>query len=254
MATPHPMTASTIVLPHFERTVPLLFGSDGRPMVPIFALCRMLGLDTTRELRRAQRVLLWDAASLLPMAQGREVWCVWCLPYPLHVGYWFGQVYGHVHDPKLRKHLLCAIKDTDHLAGRLFRHLHDRFIMGRQRMSQLPLSLSSVCDLIEQLQDDRRVQVSESTREHVAALALRHQALRDQAETFVRGWFAGVRQLPVVDAFQVDEEGHVIGAPTPFTLFGVFSHEDSSQLSQYEHAIAALRAELSWLAAGLDDV
>ena len=200
MPTPQSAKPNTIVLPHLEREVPLLHGSDGRPMVPMHALCRMLGLDATCEIRRAQRVLLWVAASLLPMvmSRGGEVRYAWCLPYPLHVGYWFGQVYGQVSDPALREALLRTIKDTDHLGGRVFWHLHERFVVGRQRMRQLPLAIQSIGDLLERLQGNPRVRVSKTKRDGLAILALRHQALREQAEAFVRGWFAAAQRTVLI--------------------------------------------------------
>lgn len=244
-----------LVLPHFNYVVPLLTGPDGYPCVPVFVLCRMLELDEAYEIQRAQRVLLWDMAALLPITHRGRACFAWSLPYPLQVGYWFSQVYRRVRNPQRRQQLDLAIDDSMDLSAVAHRLIEAKFEAGRKRMYQLGLAVTRLRELLGTLAErsiyrdrDRDGTGDKDSAAHQMppddALGMRGAAVCDQAEQFVREWFAHVGSLPVVDGIRADAEGRVLEQDVPITLFGTIRDEDLARLDHYEQLVAQVIAEV----------
>lgn len=252
MATSEPGRQTTYVLPHFEYEVPLLVGSDGLHYVPTFVVCRLLGLDAARELRRAGHVLLWDMARLLHVQWSGKTYFAWCLPYPLGIGYWLGTVERHcIQDPERRAQLDRAVKDSIALGGQAWRLASDRFEQGRKRMYVLSQHMTEVGDALRHLQQ-HAPWPSPDTQRRIDWLAIRQQALADQVQAFVQAWFADKAGLPVVDTIHIDKAGNVLDEGAPTRLFGILSEEEDAELSDYEQAITTLVADLNRVLRGLD--
>jgi hypothetical protein len=74
------VTQTTTRLPFLDDEVPILYLSDGRPYIPVFALCHALGIRPDIHTRRWRRLVLWVIARKLPFhteKPGRRL--VWCL-------------------------------------------------------------------------------------------------------------------------------------------------------------------------------
>lgn len=255
-----------LVVPYLEREVPVLVGPDGQPMVPLAALCRLLGLESGLEIRRVRRLLLWAAASLLPLRPSKvqtptdtataiataattgtisqssdsRSGVVWCLPYPLAVGTWCWQVFPRVRDAAMRSGLRAFIDDTGNLSAWAWEITQREFEGGRRRLHHMVEALNACADGVERAQ---RLASTPSfaprSKLQVESLALRYQALRDQVETFTRCWFHDAQGLPVVEAVHLAADGQIVDTRA-VTLFGTFSHEDQVRLRDYEQAVAAL--------------
>src|SRR5215470_5966772 len=70
---------TTLVLPYFDYEVPVLYVADGKCYVPVFEVCRMLGLRAHTHMARWRRLLVWDNARKLPLRTARGIRIVWCL-------------------------------------------------------------------------------------------------------------------------------------------------------------------------------
>jgi hypothetical protein len=71
---------STIVLPHFDYEVPILYVADGTAYFPVIALCKMLGLRADRYIQRWRGLALWEnACKLLLRTKSGKTRIVWCL-------------------------------------------------------------------------------------------------------------------------------------------------------------------------------
>jgi len=71
---------STMILPHFDYEVPILYVADGTAYVPVIALCEMLGLRADRHIRRWRGLALWANACKLPLRmKSGKTHIVWCL-------------------------------------------------------------------------------------------------------------------------------------------------------------------------------
>ena len=74
------ISQTTIALPFLDDVVPALYLADGRPYIPVFAVCHALGIRPDVHIRRWRTLLLWSTARKLPFQtkkQGRrQVWCL----------------------------------------------------------------------------------------------------------------------------------------------------------------------------------
>lgn len=71
---------TTTRLPFLDDQVPALYLSDGRPYIPVFAVCRALGIRPDTHIQRWHRFVLWVSARKLPFqTEKRGKRLVWCL-------------------------------------------------------------------------------------------------------------------------------------------------------------------------------
>ncbi len=81
---------ATLILPHFDYEVPVLYVADGTAYVPVIALCEMLGLRADRHIRRWRELALWANACKLPLrmksGKTRIVWCLHRGAFPFLYG------------------------------------------------------------------------------------------------------------------------------------------------------------------------
>src|SRR5690348_7855715 len=71
---------STITLPGLDEEAPALYLTDGRPYVPVFAVCRVLGIRAAPHIRRWKNLVFWTTARKLPFqTAGLSKRLVWCL-------------------------------------------------------------------------------------------------------------------------------------------------------------------------------
>jgi len=57
---------STIIFPFLNDEVPVLYLADGRPYIPVFAVCHALGIRADTHIRRWRKLVLWVTARKLP--------------------------------------------------------------------------------------------------------------------------------------------------------------------------------------------
>jgi hypothetical protein len=246
-------TVTILMLPHFHYALPVLDGPKGLHYLPISALCRLLGLNATDELRRLRHVLLGSSACLLPLPRGasrasaqHEV-VAWCLPYPLAVGQWFWQVSRRVRDPARRAQLDQAVDDIMELSERAEDLVRARYQAGRTAMHALARDLARVERLIHVLVARASAQGA-AVRTRVDAVALRHRSPLEQAGTFVQDWLRRQADQPIVDAIRIDEAGNVVDDSVPFPLFATFGEEDERLLRHFWHLLDDVITELDALA------
>src|SRR6266576_3637177 len=71
---------TTVTLPFLDDEVPALYLADGRPYIPVFAVCHALGISPTSSIRRWRNLALWVTARKLPFQTKKQGKClVWCL-------------------------------------------------------------------------------------------------------------------------------------------------------------------------------
>jgi hypothetical protein len=69
---------TTITLPFLDDQVPALYLVDGRPYIPVFAVCQALGIRADMHIQRWKNLALWVTARKLPFQtekRGCEVSC-----------------------------------------------------------------------------------------------------------------------------------------------------------------------------------
>jgi hypothetical protein len=249
---------SAIRLPYLEVDVPLLINSIGHHVVPVAPLCRALHIDATTAIRRSQNKLLWHGAELLPLRfpqGGRKpplVAFAWCLSYPLQLGYWLSTISSMVEDQEQSQQLDSFIEAAMHISSMATDMVHETYETGRRKMYALATNTARLQDLHKQLrswiQDHGSSgpragppDVVSSKRAMAVALWLgQTRAHLDQTQTFLNRWSEHQQNEIVTDMIQVDEQGQVIGDPTSFAPFAVFTDEQQRQLQNAEASCAQL--------------
>jgi hypothetical protein len=262
---------TAIRLPYLEIDVPLLINSKGQHVVPVALLCRALHIDATIAIRRSQNRLLWHGAELLPLhfpQGGRKpplVAVAWCLNYPLQLGSWLGNISSMVDDHEQSQQLDRFVEAAMHMYGRATDLVHQTYESGRRGMYVLATNIARLQDLYKQLRS--RIQDHNSSAplaessdagssKHDMAVALwlgQTRAYLNQTQSFLHEWTAHQQNEIVTDLIQVDEQGQVIGDPTSFAPFAVFTDEQQRQLQAAEARCVQLLGEGEALLRGGED-
>lgn len=62
-----------VTLPFLDDEVPALYLADGRPYIPVCAVCRALGIRADTHIRRWRTLVLWITARKLPFQTEKRV-------------------------------------------------------------------------------------------------------------------------------------------------------------------------------------
>src|SRR5438105_3311167 len=62
---------TTMTLPYLDDQVPALYLSDGRPYIPVCAVCKVFGIRADTHIQRWRKLLLWETARKLPFQTER---------------------------------------------------------------------------------------------------------------------------------------------------------------------------------------
>jgi hypothetical protein len=73
------VTQKMVTLPYLDDQVPALYASDGRPYIPVCAVCKVFGIRADTHIQRWRKLLLWETALKLPYQTERGKRLVWCL-------------------------------------------------------------------------------------------------------------------------------------------------------------------------------
>src|SRR5260370_14298560 len=71
---------ATISLPYLGDEVPALYLTNGRPYIPVFAVCQVLGIDSEARIQHWQKLTFWTTSLKLPFQtdkRGEQLF--WCL-------------------------------------------------------------------------------------------------------------------------------------------------------------------------------
>ena len=67
------VVAQTVIpLPFLSDEVPALYLADGRPYIPMFAICHALGIHADMHIRRWRHLALWVTARKLPLLTEKQ--------------------------------------------------------------------------------------------------------------------------------------------------------------------------------------
>ena len=124
---------STMILPHFDCEVPILYVADGTAYVPVIALCEMLGLRADRHIQQWRRLALWENACKLPLrmksGKTRIVWCLHRGAFP----FLYGCFNWSLVSPERRMQLRQATDEWIELSNHAYQEMqaHYKAIIGK---------------------------------------------------------------------------------------------------------------------------
>ena len=138
---PAVMMQTTITLPFLDDEVPALYLADGRPYIPVFAVCHALGISPASSIRRWRNLALWVTARKLPFQTRRQgkrlVWCLLISQVPfLYSLFDWKQV-----APERRAQLRQATEAQVQLANRAYQTMQQRYKAMRPQCPCCRLSM-----------------------------------------------------------------------------------------------------------------
>jgi hypothetical protein len=222
---------ATMILPHFDCEVPILYLADGTAYAPVIALCEMLGLRADRHIKQWRKLVLWANACKLPLRMKSGKTCiVWCL----HRGafpFLYGCFNWSLVSPKRRMQLRQATDEWIELSNHAYQEMQAHYKEMRRflftflttyadttlSLRRLGQQLNTLLDVNSRLRLDELViqgiSLIEQTTKHACSM------LQDQAST------------PIVDVFKADSEGTIMEIFS-LPLFPVVPHEEKEKLNE----------------------
>ena len=220
---------STLILPHFDCEVPILYVADGAAYVPVIALCEMLGLRADRHIQRWRQLALWANACKLPLrmksGKTRIVWCLNRGAFP----FLYGCFNWSLVSPERRMQLRWATDEWVGLSNHAYQAMQTHYKAMRRFLftflttyGDTSVSLKRVAEQLSTLLDlgscskldelvTQGISLIEQTTKHARTM------LQDQAGT------------PIFDAFKVDSDGN-IQETFSLPLLPVVPQEDEEKL------------------------
>src|SRR5258708_12642955 len=124
----------TVTLPFLHDEVPALYLADGRPYVPVCAVCRALGIRADMHIRRWRKLVLWITARKLPFqTEKRGKRLVWCLLIS-EVPFLYGLFDWKLVSPERRLQLRLATEEQVKLANLAYQEMQQRYKAMRQAL------------------------------------------------------------------------------------------------------------------------
>ena len=125
---------TTIALPFLDEQVPALIVADGRPYIPVFAVCRVLDIRADTHIQRWRRLIFWGTARKLPFQtekRGRRL--VWCLLIS-EVPHLYSLFDWSPLPPERRRQLYEAAHAHAQLLGQVYQEMQAQYAATRQAL------------------------------------------------------------------------------------------------------------------------
>lgn len=217
---------TTTILPFLDEEVTALSLADGHLYIPVYAVCRALGIRADTHIQRWRHLLLWNAARKLPLqTQNKGKRLVWCLRIS-QVPYLYSLFDWQLVSPQLRIQLRQAAEEHAKLAHLAYQRMQQDYKALRRGLFKFlttytcfEKTLQRCTEVLFPLLDDKsssdlEILLDKGCFLYQQTTALARKLLFDQDET------------TIIDAFMVDAEGRLIETHS-FPLFPIVSDQDS---------------------------
>jgi hypothetical protein len=220
---------TSILLPHFDYEVPVVYVEDGTPYVPVVALCKMLGLRAETHIPRWRRLILWCNARKLSccMSDGRRrnVWC-------LHLGallFWFSCFDWSLVLPERRAQLQQATDELMSLLDQTHSEMFARYKATQRMLYQFLTAYSEVEAALDRFSPALHIYLDNfDVCVQWEDLVAQGKALIDEATAHARRMLQDQGAGPVVDAVKMNTEGDMI-EELALPLFPIVQKEDTTR-------------------------
>ena len=238
------VTQTTVTLPFLDDEVPALYLADGRPSIPVCAVCHALGIPPASLIRRWRNLALWVTARKLPFQTRRQgkrlVWCLLISQVPFLYSLFDWKLVAPERQAQLRQATEAQIQ----LANRAYQAMQQRYKATRQLLFQF---MTECADIERFFQ--RSVQVASMQLDRPSSLAVQSQIeqgreLYRDAAAHVRKMLQDQGELPIIDAVRVDATDTVLETFS-MPLLPIVPEEDSARFVEYRRQLAAWYVELA---------
>ena len=231
---------TTITLPFLDDQVPAVYLVDGRPYIPVFAVCRALGIRADMHIQRWKNLVLWFTARKLPFQtekRGRRL--VWCLLIS-EVPFLYGLFDWNLVTSERRLQLRRATEAQAKLSNLAYQEMQQRYRAMRQALFTFLSACADIDALLERYTNVMLPALDDEAALTLAALLDRGRSLFQDATAHARKMVHEQGVLPVVDAIKIDAHNHVMDTFS-MPLLPIVPHEDSARF------FALLAQVTSWM-------
>lgn len=227
-------------LPFLGDEVPALYLADGRPYIPVFAVCHALGIRADRHIRRWRSLVLWITARKLPfLTEKRGKRLVWCLLIS-EVPFLYGLFDWKLVSPERRLQLHQATEEQVKLAHLAYQMMQQRVRAMRQTLFMFLTTFADIDALLQRYSAVMVPTLDDEAALVLAALLERGRSLFQEATAHARKMIQDQGALPVIDAIKIDAKNTVMDTFS-MPLLPLLSHEDS------EHFFVLMEQVTAWM-------
>jgi hypothetical protein len=234
---------TTITLPFLDDEVPALYLADGRPYIPVFAVCQALGIRADNHIRRWQRLVLWITARKLPFqTEKRGKRLVWCLLIS-EVPFLYNLFNWRLVSPERRLQLRQASEEQAKLADLAYQEMQQRYKVMRKALFTFLTTFADIDALLKQHADVLASTIDNESSLKLSALIDHGRFVFQKATAHARKMLQDQGALPIVDAVKIDAGNNVIDTFS-MPLLPIVPHEDSEHFFVLMGQLTAWRQEL----------
>jgi hypothetical protein len=238
------MMQTTVTLPFLDDEVPALYMADGRPYIPVFAVCHALGIPPTSSIRRWRNLALWVTARKLPFQtkkQGKRL--VWCLLIS-QVPFLYSLFDWKLVAPERQAQLRQATEAQIQLANQAYQEMQQRYKATRQLLFQFMTACIDIERFFQRSREAASIQLDGQASLACEALIERGRRLYGDAAAHARKMLQDQGELPIVDAVRVDATDTVVESFS-MPLLPIVPKEDITRFGEFMCQLTAWHVELA---------
>jgi hypothetical protein len=238
------MMQTTVTLPFLDDEVPALYLADGRPYIPVFAVCHALGIPPASSIRRWRNLALWVTARKLPFhtkKQGKRL--VWCLLIS-QVPFLYSLFDWKLVAPERQAQLRQATEAQIQLANQAYQEMQQRYKVTRQLLFQFMTECADIERFFQRSIEAASIQLDGQASLAFQVLIERGRRLYRDAAAHGRKMLQDQGELPIVDAVRVDATDTVVETFS-MPLLPIVPKEDSTRFGEFMCQLAAWHVELA---------
>lgn len=234
----------TIVdLPFLDEEVPALFMADGRIYIPVYEVCRALGISPDTHIRHWQKLVVWITARKLPLQtekQGKRL--VWCLSIS-QVPFLYGLFNWQLVSPERRLQLYYATEEQAKRSDLAYQDMQQQYKAIRQALFTFITNFADIYDLLQQYSEILLPTLDDESSLVLTSLIGRGRALFQNAASHARKMLYDQETLPIIETFKIDANNKIVNSFS-MPLLPIVSPVDSELFFECMWQLAAWMREL----------
>ncbi len=199
-----------ITLPYLSDEVPALYLADGRPYIPVFAVCQVLGIPAGTHIQRWKNLALWATARKLPfqtLKRGkRRVWCLLISQVP----FLYSLFNWNLVSPERRRQLRQATEEHLKLADLAYQDMQRQYKAIRQALFTFLVTFADTDALLREYAESLAPLLDSEASSLLNQLVEQGRVLFHDATAHARKMLQDQGALPVMDAIEIDQDHKVI--------------------------------------------
>jgi hypothetical protein len=235
---------TTTQLPFLDDQVPALYLADGRPYIPVFAVCRALGIRPDTHIQRWRRLVLWISARKLPFqTEKRGKRSVWCLLIS-EVPYLYSLFDWKLVAAERRLQLQRASEAQVKLADQAYQQMQLEYKAMRRALFTFMSTFADIDALLDRYTEVFGPLLDSASATTLTDLCERGRSLFEQAASHARKMLQEQGELPVVDVFKIGADDQVVDT-FPMPLLPIVPREDSQRFFELMRLLTTWQQQIT---------